>query len=368
MKYKIAIIGARPGQYPVCLKAKEMGCETYCFAWDKDAVCKDVVDHFYDISITEVDQIAAICQKEGIHGVLSNASDFPVQQAAAIAEKLGLNTTPYNIYTKFKNKYNVRVVCDAIKELTPLRYYIYQGEAFDGFPVVIKPVVGGGKLGVSFAHTREEFDDAIEYAKSYSDTEIMVEEYVEGKEVSVETLSYNGEHYVLQITDKQSLPAPHFVEIGHHQPAQMPQALWEKICAAVKQLLTAMGVTCGPSHIELKYDENGNVYLIEVNLRGGGDCISGKLVELSTGADYVRYMIEVALGAFNGLSYGKKHYAGIYYLCQQTSQWLPFFKEADSQEWLVEKRILSTDLSISSSNFDRNGYLIYCADKKIIPC
>lgn len=367
MKYKVAIIGASTGQYPLCLKAKEMGCETYCFAWSQGAVCKDVVDHFYDISITEVEQIIAICKNEGVHGVLSNASDFPVQQAAYIAERLGLNTTPYEVYQKYKNKFNVREICDTIQELTPIRYFKYDGRAFEGKPVVIKPVVGGGKIGVSYAHVNKEWDEAIEYAKQNADTEILVEEYVEGKEISVETLSYEGKHYVLQITDKQSLPAPHFVEIGHHQPAQMPSDLWDKVCRIVCQLLSAMGITYGPSHIELKYNDQGDVYLIEINMRGGGDLISGKLVQLSTGADYLRYMIEAALGIFDGIAYGERKYAGIYYLCEQTSDWLEFFKNANSQDWLVEKKVDSYELSQSSSNFDRNGYIVYCSDKKIIP-
>lgn len=367
MKYKIAIIGASTGQYPLCLKAKEMGCETYCFAWNKGAVCKDIVDKFYDISITDTERIIAICKDEGIKGVLSNASDFPVQQAAYIAQHLGLNTTPYDIYIKYRDKYNVRVLCNTIKELAPVRFYKYTGQNFEGYPVVIKPVVGGGKMGVSYAHSETEWKEAINYAKQYSNSDLLVEEYIEGKEISVETLSYRGEHYVLQITDKQSLPAPHFVEIGHHQPAQLSVAMWSKVCSIVHQLLNAIGMTYGASHIEMKYNEKGDVFLIEINMRGGGGCISSKLVQLSTGADYLRYMIECALGTFRGINYGAKHYAGIYFLCEQTSKWLSFFQTAGSQEWLIEKKIDSLTLTKSTSNFDRNGYLIYCSDKRINP-
>lgn len=54
---RLAIIGASIGQLPICLKAKEMGLETHCFAWEQGAVCKDFVDFFHPISITEKDKI-----------------------------------------------------------------------------------------------------------------------------------------------------------------------------------------------------------------------------------------------------------------------------------------------------------------------
>ena len=75
MKKKLAIIGASIGQLPICKKAQEMNLETFCFAWDKGAICKPFVDHFYPISILEKDKIADICREiHNISGVVSNAS------------------------------------------------------------------------------------------------------------------------------------------------------------------------------------------------------------------------------------------------------------------------------------------------------
>ena len=82
IKMKLAIIGASTGQFPLCKKAKDLGIETFCFAYDKGAVCKDVVDHFYPISIFEMDKIVAICRDLGIEGVVSNASDVTAEVVA----------------------------------------------------------------------------------------------------------------------------------------------------------------------------------------------------------------------------------------------------------------------------------------------
>lgn len=66
---KLAIIGAALGQLPICIKAKELGIETHCFAWPEGAVCKDVVDFFYPISILEKDAIVEKCKNLGVDGV-----------------------------------------------------------------------------------------------------------------------------------------------------------------------------------------------------------------------------------------------------------------------------------------------------------
>ena len=98
MKTKLAIIGAADGQLPLCLKAKEMGIETYCFAWPKGAVCKDYVDKFYPISIFEMDEIVKMCSEIGVSGVVSNASETTALVVNYVAEKLGLPCTPYEIF------------------------------------------------------------------------------------------------------------------------------------------------------------------------------------------------------------------------------------------------------------------------------
>lgn len=364
---KLAIIGASSGQLPLCLKAKEMGIETHCFAWDKGAVCKNIASVFHPISILEKDLIVERCRQLHIDGVVSNASELTAEISAYVAEKLGLNGTPYHILEQLHNKYYVRQLSENVKGLSKPKFYNYDGKDHNLYPCVVKPCNGSSKVGVSFVKNANEFKSAITYAKESSNGEILVEEYVEGKELSVESISYMGKHYVIQLTDKDSSSAPHFVELGHHQPANISQSLKNKIEVIIPSLLNKLGYTNGASHIEVKYKAD-KIYLIEVNLRGGGDEISNKLVQLSSGIDYLRCMIEVALNTFHKPTpISTPSYAGIYFLCKQTSNLLPFFEQSDGKEWLIEKKISSTDLKESHSNYEHNGYLIYKSDHKIIP-
>lgn len=362
---KLAIIGAALGQLPVCLKAKELGIETHCFAWPEGAVCKDVVDFFYPISILEKDAIVESCKNLGVDGVVSNASERTAEIVAYVSEKLNLNGTPFGVLEKLHDKFYVRQLSERVNGLSKPHFYKYAGLDQGIYPCVVKPCEGSSKAGVSFVNNAKEFADAIQYAQNSANGDIIVEEFIKGKELSVESISYKGFHQVIQITDKDSSDAPHFVELGHHQPAAISEEIREKINIIIPNLLCEIGYTNGASHIEVKY-YGDEIYLIEVNLRGGGDDISNKLVQMSSGYDYLRCMIEVALGVYNGpVRVAEPAFAGIYYLCKQTENYLPFFEQAKNKEWYVEGEIRSRNLKESHSNYERDGYLIYKSNKKI---
>ena len=362
MKQKLAIIGASITQLPLCLTAQRLGYETLCFAWSKGAVCKDVVDSFYNISVTERERILSICREQDVCGVVSNCSDFLADIVVWLSEQLGLHTIPYEHFCRLKDKGYVRSIAQHVPGLTHVETFLYEGEQEVVFPCVIKPTIGGSKRGVSFVKNKEDLDEAIRYAGK---EKLLVEQYIEGKEISVETLSYEGQHYVIQITDKDCFGAPHFIEVGHHQPAYLSPTLKLKICNVIPDLLSAMGYINGAAHIELKYDIQEQLYLIEVNLRGGGDGISNKLIGLSTDYDYLKGMIDISSGKFRMPIVHHKAYSGIYYLTAQTKSLLPIIQKEIKETWCVERTLFTDNLRDSFTNDDRCGYLIYQDNHKI---
>lgn len=366
MKRRIAIIGAASGQLPLCQKARKIGLETYCFA-NKDGGCAEFADHFIPVSIIDKETVARICREQHIDAIATNASELTASVAAYVAEQLGTIGPSYKALMAAHNKAIARSLANDIEGFTPIRFSLYSGTN-DIYPCVVKPTIGAAKKGVSFVETPLQFQDAITYASTDNDAEILIEEYIDGKELSIECLSYKGKHYIVQITDKDSSGPPHFAELGHHQPAIISETIRQKIYKSIPNLLSILDYSNGPSHIECKYKED-ELYLIEANLRGGGDAISNQLVQLSTGVDYLKGIIDIALGIFQEtdiLSHTNS-YAGIYYLCAQTAHWLPFFEAAKQQAWFVEGQIYSTDLHESHSNYERDGYLIYKSSRKIIP-
>lgn len=361
---KLAVIGASTGQLPLCLKAREMGIETICFAWEQGAVCRDRVDRFYPVSVLEKERILEICRKERVDGIVTNASDLLAEIAAYIAERMDLPGNSYRAMTAIKRKSQVRKACRTIPGLAPVECRLFRGERPDRYPCIVKPETGAAKKGVSFVENAADFDKAIAYALEANDR-ILIEEYVEGRELSVEALSCNGIHYIIQLTDKENSGPPHFVELGHHQPANLPSETAGRIGRIVPEILDRIDLRNGASHTELKIDADGNIRLIEVNPRGGGDHISSTLVYESTGFDYLRGMIEVALGIFQAPKIARTNHAGIYYLCAQTEHLLPLFRSAAGKPWLVEAEWHEGPLEPATGNYDRNGYLIYRSDRKI---
>ena len=112
---------------------------------------------------------------------------------------------------------------------------------------------------------------------------VLIEEFLSGgQEYSVESLSYHGKQYIIQVTQKDSSGPPHCIELGHHQPAKLSKDEKSLVEKAVSEALSAAGITNGPCHTEIKMID-GKIYLIEINGRPGGDHIAYPLTELSTG-------------------------------------------------------------------------------------
>ena len=144
---------------------------------------------------------------------------------------------------------------------------------------------------------KEELKSAIARATEQSfEKKAIIEEYIEGAEYSVETISYQGTHTLLAITKKYTTGNPHYIEVGHLEPAPLSPETEEKVKETVFAALSALGVENGAGHSELRIDRSGNVRIIEIGSRMGGDCIGSDLVPLSTGQDFVGMVIDVAAG------------------------------------------------------------------------
>lgn len=358
---KIAIIGASSGQLALVDKAKEMGIITYCFAWDKNAVCKQKCDFFYPISIYDTDKIVEICLKENIEGVVSNASEETAIACANVAEKLGLLTTPSTTLHRIQSKKSVRELTSHTKGLSiPI---VFENDLSNiQFPCVVKPIKGSAKRGVTFCNSLQEAKKAIQYAREVND-EYLIEEFIEGSEFSVESLSFEGKHDIIQITQKVTTGHPHFVELEHHQPALIDDMLRKNINEVVANVLTDVGFTYGASHIEIKI-RDGNIYLIEINPRGGGDHISDTLVHLSTDCDYIKQLILIALGEYLPSKVKNIGYSGIIFLNLQNKKRLKYF-DCPLKNWMIERWRDQNELCESTSNYDRNGYLIYKSEERL---
>lgn len=297
----LAIIGASYLQLPLIEKAKEMGYTTHVFAWEAGDVGETAADHFHPISIVEKERIAEVCREIGIRGICSIASDLAAVTVNYVAQTLGLPGNTMEATLKSTNKHAMRKAFEENGDPSP-KSILVDGETELGklnltYPVIVKPTDRSGSRGIYKLESPEGLEKAVAEAMAAGfEKKALVEEFAEGQEYSVEGISFRGEHHILAMTLKETTGAPHFIETGHVQPAPVSQELFEKTKAVVIHALNSLGIQNSASHSEIKIDEQGNIRIIEIGGRMGGDCIGSDLVRYSTGIDYVKAVIQVACG------------------------------------------------------------------------
>lgn len=298
---KLAIIGASYLQEPLIRKAIDMGIETHVFAWEVGDVGEKIADYFYPISIIEKDKILEKCRQIGIDGICTIASDLAAITVNYVANAMGLTANTLHSTEISTNKHLMRKAFSENQDPSPKSILVDTIEDLADielkYPVIVKPIDRSGSRGITKLENSCGLAEAIEHAKNEGFSKhALVEEYVTGQEYSVEFISWKGEHHFLSLTKKYTTGAPCFIETGHMEPAEVDSELLQKIIEVVKHALDSLEIQYGASHSEIKISDNREIKIIEIGGRMGGDFIGSKLVELSTGIDFIAAVISVALG------------------------------------------------------------------------
>lgn len=296
---KVVIIGANEFQNKLIKKAKELGYETHVFAWQCGDIGEKTADYFYPISIIEKDKILLECKKIKPDAVISIASDLASITVDYVADKLGLTCNNPNFTSIRTNKYEMRKALKDSGIFTPEFEKVSNIEncSLKTYPLIVKPTDRSGSRAISLVNNDEELKNAIDNAIANSfEKKAIVEEVIYGNEYSCECISYNGKHTFLTITKKYTTGFPKCIETGHVQPSDLNDDQIEKVKCIIFKSLDALKIENGASHSEFKIDKDGNIKIIEIGARMGGDCIGSDLVYVSTGLDYLEMVINVGLG------------------------------------------------------------------------
>ena len=368
---KIAIIGTGYMARIIATRAKELGVESHCFSNDEHSVAAEVADYFHCVNILDVDALLALCREIGVNGVVAT-TELTIWPAAYVAEKMGLEGNSTSVAKEITDKSVIREKVKNVSGLSHPEFRVCKDAHVTDvskFPVVVKPIAAGGKRGVSVVNSAQELGPALEEAIKVSKVEgALIEEFLSGgQEYSVESLSYRNKHYVIQITQKDSSGPPHCVELGHHQPAAISEAMRQNVVNVISGILDAVGIVSGPSHTEIKIID-GKIYLIEVNGRPGGDHIAYPLTELSTGYPYISGIIMAALGKLDedSLSSLEHNYCGVYFVTEQTAFLKDAFDSCEDKPWFYKKNHVSDELRPITHNdgFNTNYFMYFSKDGK----
>lgn len=218
--------------------------------------------------------LAAVHRRHPLDQVVSMTEDG-LESAAVATEALGLPGTGTDVVRVLQDKLAFRARL-AERGVDHVAARIGHAEAdIRGFvaefgPAVIKPRYGSGSFGVRLVPDLTAAGPVAAWAARFGLHTFLMEQYLAGAELSVESFSFAGRHVILAHTAKEKLAC--FVEIGHVQPAGLPARLAARVDRLVTAMLDAVGLASGPAHTEVIITDGGP-RLVESHNRRGGDRI-----------------------------------------------------------------------------------------------
>ena len=364
-------------QIPVIKKAREMGYYVIAVDDDPDAPGMVLADKaIVPGGLMNEERLVAIAKEEHIDGVIHPCSEVAMNVMGRINDELHLCGISKEIAIRATNKHLMREAFEEYGAPSPKSILTKDEEdAWDTFcnefdtNAILKPSRNSGSRGIAKVEkgiTKEEFVNLYHRALEESrDHQVLIEQFIEGPEFSVEVIVWKGEPHVLAVTDKKTTEAPYFVELGHNQPSLYPEAIQKKLKEGAVAGCKALGLTNCAAHCELKV-QNGEAYLMEIGARMGGDFISTELTHLSSGIDMVAATVNVVLGVEPNLNPVEgKHGVAIRYFTPTPG----VVKSIENVEVLSRAEVYDAELYVKpgdtvkrvKSSLDRSGHVIVTA-------
>ena len=305
-KPSILIIGAGFLQIPAIKKASAMGLFTIATDYNPDADGIKLADDNIIISTRDVDGTVREVKrysesKRRIDGVITVGTDASMT-VSAVANALGLPGIKFINAEASSNKLKMRtrltdfgVPCPGFYECWTIE------EALENFKklnctVVFKPADNMGSRGVSMASNLSEVHEAFNLAKHAAPSgEVIVEEFMEGPELSIDALIYNGDIHITGIADRVIDYPPYFVETGHIMPSSLSRAVLDDAVSVMKKGIKALGINLGAAKGDIKITKEG-AKVGEIAARLSGGFMSAFTYPYATGVDLIGNAIRIAMG------------------------------------------------------------------------
>lgn len=307
---RILILGGGIMQVPAINLAKGMGLSVIVADGNPEVPGRKIADVFAHVDLKDHQKMiktALHYQSDGgLDGVFTAGTDFSVT-VARVAEAAGLPGIPVETAINASDKYRMRTVLNSAGISGPSFMRIDLADHIpectdDGidsvlkFPLVVKPVDNMGSRGISKVRNCAEFQKNVLSAGAYSGkNQVIIEEYLEGPEYSLDALVYDGEITICGIADRHIFFPPYFVEMGHTIPSNGEPEVLDQVTAIFKKGIRALGITEGAAKGDIKWS-HGKAFVGEIAARLSGGYMSGWTFPYSTGVEVTRSAIRISLG------------------------------------------------------------------------
>lgn len=282
---------------------KRRGITTVLADYNKDPVARKYADIYYQESTQDFDTIEAIAQKEQVDFLITVSSESALKSVAIVSERLGLPCyVTEDTVNKITNKAYMKKVF-AEKGIPNARNVVLQPqdaveEGTFRFPVIVKPADCYSSAGVRKVYSHEEFLQALEDARRLGRSgTVVVEEFLEGIELSVDAFVVDGKAHVLCITNSEKIADDDRFVIyrGNYPGVEDLDAIRPRVQTIVQQVAEVFELENSPLLVQLIYSPDGRLNVLECSARNGGSA-KFLLVKRSCGFDLVKAIVDLTLG------------------------------------------------------------------------
>ena len=292
--------GAIP-QIAMLRDLKERGIHTILADMNPKAIARPYADEFFEVSAMDVDGLVKLAKEQGADFIVTCCADQVVLAVAEASERLGLPCyIDFATAKKVSNKESMKEIMDQYD--VPTAHYIV-AETFDPekiahlkYPIIVKPVDAYSSRGVKKCFTEDEVRAAFAEAKRISKTSsAIIEEYIEGFEISVDGWVENGTAHLMSISVSDKISAEDsFVIFRTKNPAPVSKEVEEKVAEICQKLADGIGLPNTPLHIQMITD-NRNVSVLEFCARTGGST-KWEMIKRAAQFDVVKGIADLTLG------------------------------------------------------------------------
>lgn len=308
MKKNILFITGGRWQVPGVIRAKELGYETIVIDGSPHAEALKIADHSACININNLSEIYGYLDQLHLtpDGVISYCSEVGMLAAASVRDTFNLPGASLAITKKLVDKYEQRKIWKE-ENVENTKWLFLEGGYHSKYeslildyiplPCIIKPTDSSGSRGVTKVERKEEIKYALHEAFKFSkNKKVLVEEYFDGVEYTVETFNINGQTHVLIITEKDKVAGSRGVVAQELYTPKLTAAELEMIKNKVIKATQALKYKDGPGHTEVIFTKKKTVELVEMAGRGGGFGVFDKMIPLVSEINVVDLLIQQSVG------------------------------------------------------------------------
>ncbi len=298
---KILMLGGAYSQVPAIKRAKELGYYVITCDYIPENPGHAFSDEYENISTVDKEKVLEFAKKKQIDGIIAYASDPSAITAAYVSDEMGIPGASFESVKLFGEKDLFRTFQKENGFKVPDFYVLSNAQSLSEitgqvkYPCVVKPVDSSGSKGVSMVDCKEQLEAAVQAARKYTRCgRVIVEAFIPTPyyQLHGDGIVVDGKLAFVALGDQRFRNT---VPIGSSLPSRMQDELMENVYREVSRLIACSGFSCGGINIEVRVTEEGEIYIVEIGPRTGGNYVP-QLMSLATGEDEMSIVLQMAMG------------------------------------------------------------------------